>query len=498
MANNFALREMKLNNGMVDSLNINLLPKEACHDAMMLKTKRMLTASSKRNSATGQKLPFLIRQRKDRIKEMETEFSQSFPPGPPKTQSFFRSSFRNEHFSSASNNDPESFHCAIGPVLVLAQFFGVLPVSGVLRPTPLKMKFVKFSFLTFYAASITATVLVMAILSIIHMIRTLNAKTFAVKGGIAAAMSGAMFYGNCMMGLILFFWLSPRWVTLQRDWRSMEQFIDSNKMQRPKLRWRLYAISSTILFLAVIEHILSIAVNAEKHDYKKGSENATFQDFLQIYCENSHAFILDTVAYNFALGMLIFIVSKLATFTWNFTDVFVMMVATGLAERYKMLNKDVMNSTSKHRNAIDWSGYREDYAALSCMVKKVDSDIAPIILLSFANNLYFICLQLLNGLSKSENSILDNVYFFGSFIFLVGRTVTVTLLTSRINDQSKLVLPALYNCSASTYNVETERLIYLLTTDEIALTGLRFFSITRNFMLANAFTKYTCRWLVQL
>lgn len=32
------------------------------------------------------------------------------------------------------------------------------------------------------------------------------------------------------------------------------------------------------------------------------------------------------VKYNFTFGIFIFVVSKLATFTWNFTDVFVMMV----------------------------------------------------------------------------------------------------------------------------------------------------------------------------
>jgi len=78
--------------------------------------------------------------------------------------------------------DPESFHCAIGPILVLAQFFGILPVSGVLKASPLQMKFVRFSFLTVYAASITVAVLIMAILSIIHTIRTLNSATFKMRG----------------------------------------------------------------------------------------------------------------------------------------------------------------------------------------------------------------------------------------------------------------------------------------------------------------------------
>ncbi|CAL1674849.1 unnamed protein product [Lasius platythorax] len=455
---------------------------------MMLKTKRILTASSKRSSETFQKfLPFLMRQRKDKMKGMEAQFTESHPPGPPRVRPFLRSGLINENSQTVSvnSNDPESFQRAIGPILGMAQLFGVLPVSGVCAPTPLKLKFAVFSFRTIYAVSVTVMVLVMAILAIMHMIRTLNSATFGKQGGIAAATAGAIFYGNSVIGLIIFLWLSPRWVTLQRDWRAMEQFIDSNKLERPKLRWRFYLITSSILLLALVEHILSIAINTKNYDWSGKSKNSTFQHFLQTYCVSSHAFIMETLSYNFSLGIFIFIVSKLATFTWNFTDVFIMLVATGLAERYKTLNKQVTVSTLKHRT-MDWCGLREDYAALSCMVKKVDNDIAPIILLSFANNLYFICLQLLNGLSKPADGILSDLYFFGSFMFLIGRTMIVTLLTARINDQSKVVLPTLYTCSASTYNIETERLIYQLTTDDISFTGMRFFSITRNFMLAVA------------
>lgn len=78
--------------------------------------------------------------------------------------------------------DPESFQCAIGPILGFAQLFGVLPVSGIRAPTPLKLKFAIFSFHTFYAVSITIMVLIMAILSIMHMIKTLNSSTFEMRG----------------------------------------------------------------------------------------------------------------------------------------------------------------------------------------------------------------------------------------------------------------------------------------------------------------------------
>jgi len=68
----------------------------------------------------------------------------------------------------------------------------------------------------------------------------------------------------------------------------------SNMAERPKLRWRLYAISGSILLLAVIEHILSIADNSKHYVWKSDSENATFQHFLHAYCVSSHAFILQT------------------------------------------------------------------------------------------------------------------------------------------------------------------------------------------------------------
>ncbi|EFN77949.1 Putative gustatory receptor 64f [Harpegnathos saltator] len=448
----------------------------------MLKTKKILSSGSKRSTTCQKIWPLLVRRKK---KLMEPRLTELHPVDSQGERPVLRNGFLSEHSLSTSNNDPESFHCAIAPVLVLAQLFGILPVSGLLQLTPSKLRFAKFSPRTAYTTFITTMVLVMAILSNIHMIRTLNSTTFEVQGGIAAATAGAVFYSNSMIGLIIFFWLSPRWVILQRDWRVMEQFIDSNKATRPKLRWKLYAMSVTILLLAVIEHVLSIAVNSEKYDWS-GTANSTFQNFLNVYCNSSHAFILETLRYNLALGIFIFIVSKLSTFTWNFIDLFIMMVSTGLAERYKTLNKQVTTSVSKHRT-IDWSRVREDYAALTCMVKKVDADIAPIILLSFANNLYFICLQLLNGLSQpDDSSLLSNIYFFGSFAFLIGRTILVTLFASRVNDQSRVVLPALYTCSASAYNIETERLMMQITTDDVALTGMRFFSVTRNFMLAVA------------
>ncbi|XP_066583615.1 gustatory receptor for sugar taste 64e-like isoform X2 [Prorops nasuta] len=384
--------------------------------------------------------------------------------------------------------DSESFHNAIRGILVTAQIFGILPVSGVRSTTPLKLSYTLLSFRSAYALIILSMILLMAVISVLHMIKTLNTDTFSMHGGITTATAGAVFYGNSLISNLLFFRLSPRWVPLQRDWRAMESYLDSNKTGRPKLRWKFTMISCTVLLLALAEHILSICNNTIKFEWSKS--NLTFQNFLEVYCTASHSFILNILNYNYALGIFLFLISKVATFTWNFTDLFVMLISTGLAERYKSLNKWMISYSSKDRHLINWRELREDYAILSSMVKKVDNEISPIILLSFANNLYFICLQLLNGLSPDDGNFVGSLYFFSSFAFLIGRTVAVTLFTARIHDQSKLALPTLYNCAAASFDAETQRLQYQLTTDDISLTGLRFFSITRNFMLAVSILAY--------
>ncbi|XP_017755948.1 PREDICTED: gustatory receptor for sugar taste 64f-like [Eufriesea mexicana] len=443
---------------------------------MMLKSKDVLREiKSIKSKGSSPKIWPSVAYEKDNsdVEELSTNQGNSLSIG----------RFQDERNYPVDIGATESFHCAIGPALSIAQVFGIFPVAGVRSASPSKLHFKTFSFLTVYSGFIATMIFFMTIISVVHMLKTFNANTFHTRGGIAAATVGAVFYGNSLLGSILFFWLSSRWVPLQSEWRAMERYIDSTVTEPTRLRWKFFFLSLVVLVLSFIEHVLSMFNNVEGYDWN--ASNSTFRNFLEIYTLRSHSFIFDTLDYNFTFGLYIFVVSKLATFTWNFTDLFIMLVATGLAERYKSLNKKLATTVTKYRPTFDWRELREDYAILSCVVKKVDNHISPIILLSFANNLYFICLQLLNGLSTSDKtSFLSVAYFFGSFAFLIVRTCAVTLLTARIHDQSKEALPYLYSCSAPNYGVETQRLQYQLATDEIALTGLRFFSITRNFMLA--------------
>ncbi|KAF7989425.1 hypothetical protein HCN44_008099 [Aphidius gifuensis] len=385
-------------------------------------------------------------------------------------------------------DDFEYFHKAIGPIIEIANIFGIFPIYGSRSPSPSMLSFKMRSFKSYYAIAVCVILGIFSFISIVHMMTVLQSSVLSLQEGISAATAGAVFYSDSFIGAVIFYFLSPKWTKLQQEWRLMEQQLDSYKENNstcPPLRRKFTIITFIVLFFAIIEHIMSLIVNCTQIDGQSSSSNMTFERYIEAYTVKSHGFII-SIDYSLGLGIVCFIASKFATFIWNFTDLFLILVSTGIAERYKYLNKNVLSSIENKKFDFNWLDLREKYAMLSSLVKEVDSVLAPVIVLSFFNNLYFICLQLLNGLSSNEKTAFDILYLFGSFIFLVGRTVAVTLSAARIYDQSRMVLPAIFNCPASSYNIETERLQHQLSTDEIALTGMKFFSITRNFMLAVA------------
>ncbi|XP_052125664.1 gustatory receptor 5a for trehalose-like [Frankliniella occidentalis] len=63
------------------------------------------------------------------------------------------------------------------------------------------------------------------------------------------------------------------------------------------------------------------------------------------------------------------------------------------------------------------------------------------------------------------------------------RSAAVVLSASCIPEESKAVKRVLYAVPTKQYSEEVQRFLTQVTTDEIALTGLGLFSITRSFIL---------------
>ncbi|XP_069702284.1 gustatory receptor 5a for trehalose-like isoform X2 [Periplaneta americana] len=393
----------------------------------------------------------------------------------------------------------ESFHSAIGWILTMAQIFGLMPVRGVLAPTPDKLQFHCLSIRVVYASLLLVCLVIIEVFSIKDTVQSIKEEGVRVLSNVRDVTVGAVFYGNASVATLLFLKLARRWPHIVTEWSHVEKLPLSYHSPRPSIKLKFSLITALVMITALCEHILSVisnipeyinpeeAVNSPCPTDKNFAPNTSLfnmEEILKVYSCRSHQFIFRTINYNIYFGSLLLIGSRLATFTWNYTDLFVILISLGLREEFIHFNKRIKEAKNKILTQLEWQELRESYNFLSALVKTVDSAICGIMLLSFTNNLIFICLQITQTLDTRNT--FDKVYFFGSFIFLVGRTILVMKFAAQVNDESRACLSDIFNCSSRNCCIEMERLQIQITTDEIALTGMRIFSIKRQLMLVVA------------
>lgn len=83
------------------------------------------------------------------------------------------------------------------------------------------------------------------------------------------------------------------------------------------------------------------------------------------------------------------------------------------------------------------------------------------------------------------------LYFWYSLIFLIVRTISVSLLSSYVNDESRRALKILYDVKSSSWNAEAKRFFDDIVGNTVALTGMDFFYLTRKLILSVAGTIVT-------
>lgn len=109
-----------------------------------------------------------------------------------------------------------------------------------------------------------------------------------------------------------------------------------------------------------------------------------------------------------------------------------------------------------------WTDRRVIYRELCNLTYDVDDKFAKIILLSFGNNLFFVCIKLASCFKydfkiiiyhyliiviyySQQPSIEHYLYVWFSLIFLICRTLSVLMYFSQINDQAKIPLRVFRN-----------------------------------------------------
>ncbi|CAK1600233.1 unnamed protein product [Parnassius mnemosyne] len=82
-------------------------------------------------------------------------------------------------------------------------------------------------------------------------------------------------------------------------------------------------------------------------------------------------------------------------------------------------------------------------------------------------------------------------YFLFSLVYLITRSVAVSLIASQVNTASTVPAPVLYDVPSPVYCIEVQRFLDQVHGNKVALSGLQFFSVTRSLLLTVAGTIVT-------
>nr|XP_012217698.1 PREDICTED: gustatory receptor for sugar taste 64f-like [Linepithema humile] len=383
--------------------------------------------------------------------------------------------------SETFNPATDSLHASMRPIIMLAQCFSMLPVCGVNRPDASYLRFTWRSPKILYSAIVFLGIVTVSVCNVWRLCST---------GLNSTKMTTFVFYATTLVTAVLFLQLARQWPCLALIWEKLEREFTSRhrRVSKTTLATRFKIVTAVVMLLALVEHSAAV-VSA----YISAVECAAYRndtDVIGTYFQSQFPQIFSRISYSLWRGILVEVINILSTFSWNFVDLFLILISIALADQFRQLNSRLYAIKGKAMPDWWWAEARNDYNHLATLTRRVDSHISSIVLLSFATDLYFICIQLLFSFNPIRG-IVRKIYFCFSFGFLLARTTAVSLYAASVHDESLLPAPVLYSVSGSSYSSEVARLLTQVTTDNISLTGMKFFSVTRSLVLTVAGTIVT-------
>ncbi|XP_053601819.1 gustatory receptor for sugar taste 64f isoform X2 [Plodia interpunctella] len=318
----------------------------------------------------------------------------------------------------------------------------------------------------------------------------------------ATSLKGAtpiIFYGTTCITMMMFFHMAKAWPSMVQHIARAEQL---DPIYDKNLTKRCNVTCLVVLLLALIEHILSL-LSAVAETMICHPEKAFYEGFVKQF----YPWVFNFIPYSPYLAGFTQFLHFQSTFIWNFSDLFVICMSYYLTSRLQHINEKLLEAQGKYLPESFWKSTREDYCRATQLVRRVDNVISGIVFISFANNLFFICLQLFNTLedgikgtgecsSRAKRTTLLGgyeaaSYFVFSLVYLISRSVAVSLIASQVNSASTVPAPVLYDVPSPVYCVEVQRFLDQVNGDTVALSGLQFFNVTRGLLLTVAGTIVT-------
>ncbi|KAJ2943954.1 hypothetical protein O0L34_g8277 [Tuta absoluta] len=389
-----------------------------------------------------------------------------------------------------NTSNQATFQKALRLCVLLGQCFGLNPVLGINEADTTKLRFSVVSVRFIYTI---VTIVGQCWVVLMCLMRTAKEPNPSL-----GTNSNLVFYGINTITSFLFLRIATKWPKLCQQIAKLEEIdpiVDISVVKRCNMSCII------VLSAALFEHLLSdftavLAAMECDPDYP----------IFDAYSRGSFGWAWAFFDYNRIVSVLGFLLNIQSTFNWNFADVFVICISWYLTARLKQVNDRIGAVRGKYVSGDFWCKMREDYCRTTNLVRKVDNVISSVIFISFAINLFFICLQFLHILeegmkptaycgkslsSRPMKGFERPLYLLFSFGLLLARYISVSLIAAQVHTASKLPVLSLYDVPSSCYCVEVQRFIDQVHGDTVALSGLQFFYVKRGLLLTVAGTIVT-------
>ncbi|XP_038116182.1 gustatory receptor for sugar taste 64a [Culex quinquefasciatus] len=384
----------------------------------------------------------------------------------------------------------DTYHEAVRPFLIIGQIFGMFPVTGIFNRNPCKVHLEWISVRVVLNLVIFGAALVNAVAEFLRLRQV---------GANAKNINGLVFYIDCGTISVLFLKMATSWNQVAVKWAHVER-IFLEETYRVESWWtmkrKIRIVAGMLLLGAVAEHLLSIVNLANDHRFE--AINCGWQhnitDAFRHFALRKFSNIYIHFPYSTASAVFFLYVSFALTLSWNYMDIFIILLSVAIASRFNQINAYLETLAAGGvlvPNEPFWIRVRIHYVALCELLAKVDRTMSWLMLVSCATNLYFICLQTLNVISQKHPHVMNDLYYGYSLFFLIVRTVTMFLCAARIHEAAKKPLDIVSKIPNTGWCVELDRFSTQLKSETVALSGMGFFHITRQLLFSMAGTIVT-------
>ncbi|XP_050546109.1 gustatory receptor for sugar taste 61a-like [Daktulosphaira vitifoliae] len=275
--------------------------------------------------------------------------------------------------------------------------------------------------------------------------------------------------------MALFINLSAKWCNLLEKWEQVEGYFGHQKYLKMKFTF----ISVLFLIFSMVEHwsfLLTSLIMTDKVDFHEVFEMCISNMFPQVF---------SVVQYNVWIAILTLIINSVSTLSYCFADQVIIMGSMALGDYLKLFTERLNEYRGKVITPKQWKTLRVDYTRLCSLARTLDDCLCHLLCVSLLIHLYIICLEMRQGVTKSDQypNISKDVHTILSFSVSTLRACSLCLSSVRIYENSKGPLETLYNIPQQSYCKEVELFMLQMQKDDIGLTGSHMFLMTRKFLL---------------